>query len=62
MKNMRELRDALVVLYSDIKTDAISLEKAKELNNSAGKIINTVKTEISYQELLGTKKEIGFLE
>ncbi len=62
MKNMKELRNNLIELFNNIKGDNISLDKAKELNNSAGKIINTVKTEIAYQELIGTKNKIDFLE
>jgi hypothetical protein len=33
-----------------------------ELNNTAGKIISSVVTELKYQNHMGTKRKIDFLE
>lgn len=61
MKNINELRNELTKLYGDIKTGDVDVKKAKEMNNSAGKIINSVKAELEYAELRKEKPEIGFL-
>ena len=45
------------------KTKAGQMEKAtcKELANTAGKIINTLRAELDFMALTGTRKNISFL-
>lgn len=62
MENINQLREQLSTVFEDLKNDKIPFEKAKELNNSAGKIIGTLKCEIAYQALRGTCDKIKFLE
>lgn len=61
MKNIVDLRNELVVLFEQLKAKEISHADAKELNNSAGKIINSVKVELEYAALRKAKPEIVFL-
>lgn len=62
MKNINDLRNELTKLYGEIKTGEVDVKKAKEMNNAAGKIINSVKAELEYAELRKEKPEIGFLK
>lgn len=62
MKNIKNLRDEMVSVFEDIKSDKIDLKKARELTNAAGKILNTVKTQIMYNQLMDKKEKIDFLE
>jgi hypothetical protein len=57
-----DLRNELITLFENIKADKVDLLKAKELNNSAGKIIGTAKIQLQYNEQMGEKKKIEFLE
>jgi len=62
MQNIKELRDALVANYAALKAGEIERALVGELNNTAGKIIATVTTELKYQNQHGVKKQIDFLE
>lgn len=55
MKNITELRQELVRAFDDIRCGDLDIKAAKELNNTAGKIINTVKVEL---ECCAMRKEI----
>ena len=61
MKNIVDLRNELVAIFEQLKAKEISYADAKELNNSAGKIINSVKVELEYAALRKAKPEIAFL-
>lgn len=52
-----ELRIELLNIFTDLKNGAIELKEAAELNNTAGKIINSAKVELEYYSL--TKKTPG---
>lgn len=62
MKTMKELRDGLAEIFDDLGTGNIDLKVAAEKNNSAGKIINTVRTQLEYHKLRKDKPEIAFLK
>ena len=61
MKNVVDLRDELIAIFQQLKAKEISHADAKELNNSAGKIINSVKIELEYAGLCKVKPSIAFL-
>jgi flagellar basal body-associated protein FliL len=61
MKNVVELRDELIAIFDRLKAKEISHADAKELNNSAGKIINSVKIELEYAGLCKVTPNIAFL-
>lgn len=60
--NIKELREMLSENFELLKTDKLERGKAKEMSNTAGKIIATVTAELKYQQHLGQKKKIDFLE
>ncbi len=62
MKNIKELRENLTQLYTDLKTGEFKGSDAKEMNNCAGKIINSIKVQLEYSSLRKEKPEIKFLE
>ena len=62
MKNIKELRTSLQENYEKLKDGTMERALVGELNNTAGKIISTVATELKYQNHMGVKKPIDFLE
>lgn len=62
MKNIKELRTSLQENYEKLKDGTMERALVGELNNTAGKIISTVVTELKYQNHMGVKKPIDFLE
>lgn len=59
MKNIQELRSELCVLFDQIQNNEVTLPRAKELTNTAGKIINSLKVELVYAAL---RKEVPVIE
>lgn len=62
MQNITELRNSLSDNYEKMKKGEMEIKEGKELSNCAGKIIQSLKVELEYQALLGTKKEIEYLK
>lgn len=62
MKNTKDLRDQLSAVFASLKAKRIPHNVAKELNNSAGKIMQSVKLELDYASLRKEKPEIEFLK
>ena len=62
MQNITELRTSLSDNYTRMKAGKMGLNMGKELANTAGKIINSLKVELEYNSLLGKKEKIEFLE
>ncbi len=62
MQNITELRTSLADNYIRMKAGKMTLGIGKELANTAGKIINSLKVELEYNSLLGIKEEIDFLK
>lgn len=61
MKNVVELRKELAKVFDGLRKGTISAKDATEMNNCAGKIINTCKVELEYAALRKEKPEIPFL-
>ena len=62
MKNITELRANLADNYESMKAKTMDLKMGKELANTAGKIINSLKVELEYNSMMDIKKEIPFLQ
>jgi len=62
MKNIIELRSELAEVFDDIKAGKLTPIQAKEMNSAAGKIINSVKTEIYYRVTRSEIPKIKFIE
>lgn len=61
MKTIQEVRDALSLVFAGIKDGTIKHADAAELNNSAGKIISSLKVEIEYYALRKERPNIPFM-
>ncbi|VVE82662.1 hypothetical protein [Pandoraea sputorum] len=62
MKNIRDVRAELSKVFDDLKAGRLKPAEASELNNAAGKIINSLKVEIEYYALRKEKPKIDFLD
>lgn len=62
MKNIEQLRDSLTALFDDLKNGTADVKVAAEMNNTAGKIINTLKVQLEYSEQRKQVPNISFLD
>lgn len=62
MQNIEELRKSLADNYTKMKANKMNLNLGKELANTAGKIINSVKVQLEYNQMMDNKQEIDFLK
>ncbi|PTR17470.1 hypothetical protein C8R31_101634 [Nitrosospira sp. Nsp2] len=62
MKNITELRAQLSTLFADLKSGSIDVKIASEMNNTAGKIINSLKVELDYAAQRKEEPSIEFLK
>lgn len=61
MKNITELRDELAAVFAGLKNGTLEPKQAVEMNNAAGKIINTVKVQLEYADMRGEAPNIPFM-
>lgn len=61
MKNIAALSADLGKLYEEIRTGAIELKVAAELNNTAGKRLKVYQMQLAYHALRGEAPNIPFL-
>lgn len=59
--NIIALREDLSKVYEELRNKSIDQKLAKELNNTAGKIISSAKIQVEYATLRGEKPNIDFL-
>jgi len=62
MKNIEELRSELGQIFTGLKTGVVDPKVASEMNNAAGKMINTVKVQLEYAALCKVTPSIPFLD
>lgn len=60
-ENIQELRAELLEAYQWVKTDPRRANQVKEMANTAGKIIGTIKLEMEYSMLRNEEPDIPFL-
>lgn len=61
MKDINELRENLSSVFKDLRSGDIKPSEAAELNNCAGKIINSLKVEMEYKISRKETPDIRFL-
>ncbi len=59
--NVVEMRSELLDVFVELREGTIELPIAQELNNTAGKVLNTIKVELAKAALCGEKPNIKFL-
>lgn len=62
MNTVKDLREELLVLFGELKSGVADVKVAAEMNNTTGKVINSVKLELEYATLRKEKPNISFLE
>ena len=62
MKHISELTTELSELYQGLKTGAVDVKVATEMNNTAGKIINAQRVQLEYAELRKEQPDIDFMK
>lgn len=62
MKNITELRTELGAVFDELRAGTVDVNAAKEMNNAAGKMINSVKVQLDYAALRGDKPSIPFVK
>lgn len=62
MNNIKELRNEMVNVFNSVKADKMDLEKAAQMNNTAGKIVKTLKIQLEYFHQRDEKPQIDFLK
>lgn len=61
MNTITDIRNDLIKVFSDLRDGKMEAKDAIEINNTAGKIINSVKVQLAYHALRGETPEIEFL-
>lgn len=61
MTTITDIRDQLIDVFNGLREGSIEIKDAVEINNTAGKIINTAKVQIAYSALRGEAPNIPFL-
>lgn len=61
MTTITDIRDQLIDVFNGLREGSIEIKDAVEINNTAGKIINTAKVQIAYSALRGEAPHIPFL-
>lgn len=59
--NITALRNELLEVFDGLRSGKIKPPMAKEVNNTAGKIIGSCKVQLEYCKLAQVKPEIPFL-
>jgi hypothetical protein len=57
-----ELRNDLLKVYDQLRAGKLEAKDAKEINNTAGKIISSAKAQLEYAVVRNEKPEIDFLK
>ena len=62
MKTITDLRNELCNTFDDLRAGNITPKIASEMNNSAGKIIHTLKVQLEYHTMTKSTPNIPFLK
>jgi hypothetical protein len=62
MTTITGIRDNLIEVFNGLRDGSIDIKDAVEINNTAGKIINSAKVQIAYSALRGEAPNIPFLQ
>lgn len=60
-KDINELRDELLTAYEWVKSDPRRANQVKEMANTAGKVLGTLKLQLEYAAMKGEEPDIPFM-
>lgn len=61
MTTITDIRNDLVNVFNKLRDGTMDAKEAVEINNTAGKIISSVKVQLAYAALRGEQPDIPFL-
>lgn len=61
MSNITAIRNDLIEVFNGLRDGTMEIKQAVEINNTAGKIINSAKVQLAYHALRGEMPRIDFL-
>lgn len=62
MKNVTEMRDRLATVFDKLEAGEIDARVAKQMNNSAGKILYSIRVELEQASLRAEKPDVDWLK
>lgn len=62
MKNITEMRKRLATVFDDLEKGTIDPRVAKQMNNSAGKILYSIRVELEQASLRCEKPDVDWLK
>ncbi len=62
MKNIEAVRSELALVFAGLKDGTLDPKQAVEMNNCAGKVINSLKVELEYHALRKETPDIKFFK
>ena len=62
IKNNDDLRSDVINVYEELRQGKMTLREAKELTNTAGKIMSSAKIQLEYNIFMKAPRKIEFLE
>jgi hypothetical protein len=62
MLTITELRTDLLKVYKELRSGELEAKDAKQINNTAGKVIASAKVQLEYAVSRGEKPDIDFLQ
>jgi len=60
--SINDIRNDLINVFNGLRDKTMDIKEATEINNTAGKIINTAKVQLAYFALRNDRPSIEFLE
>ena len=60
-KDINDLRNRLLEAFCDVESDDKQIDRVREMTNTAGKILGTLKVQLVYAALRNERPEIEFL-
>ena len=60
-KNIKELRDQMCIVFGELKQGKITTDISKQLSNTAGKIISSVKVELENNKIMKEQNKVEYL-
>lgn len=61
MTTITDIRNDLVNVFNKLRDGTMEAKEAVEINNTAGKIISSIKVQLAYSALRGEQPDIPFL-
>jgi len=62
MKNIEEVRDELSEVFQGLKDGTLEVDRASEMNNTAGKIIKSLAVQLEYFSLRNEQPDLDYMK